>query len=164
MMRGPDKVVVFGSSSLRPIGVTTLGRSGILGCATDDPGLTGAAGDAGAFGAAGIFGSRGVSTGGATPGRNALDETFAGAAGGASMTAVFLAAFFRGFALTFFRSTFAAVSTAMLLATTPPNHSRIVAASPADSADMWFVMSGIPSSVHFSTMALEVTPISLATW
>jgi len=44
------------------------------------------------------------------------------------------------------------------------NHSRIVASSPAETADMWpfTMLSGIPSAWHFATITLESTLSSFA--
>ncbi len=103
----------------------------------------------------------------------------AGARGGTSPSSVvsttgsfftgafFFAAFFRTFDLAFLTSTLAVVSTAV---TTPPsfpaspNHSRMVAASPNDTAVWCPLMSGIPSASHLATTTLEGTPSSFAIW
>ena len=76
----------------------------------------------------------------------------------------FLTVFF-AFALAFDTSTFAAVSIAEDdVAEESLNHSEMVAERPAETADMWFTISGTPSSVHFITMSLELTPNFFAKW
>jgi hypothetical protein len=44
----------------------------------------------------------------------------------------------------------------------PTNHSRMVWASPKETADRWFSMSGMSSDLHRATMSLEPTPSSFA--
>jgi hypothetical protein len=61
---------------------------------------------------------------------------------------------------TFFRSTFSAVSIDVMCSPSL-NHSRIVAASPAEIVDIWFLTSR-PSSWHFLTIAGLFTPSSFA--
>ena len=74
-----------------------------------------------------------------------------------------------GFALLFalaravFTSTFSAFSTDEdALVAESLNQSLIVAASPKETADIWFVISGISSAVHFAMMSFEETPSSFA--
>jgi len=98
-----------------------------------------AAGDVG-WGASSIFGCSGVST------RGFGERRFA-----------------RARALSI--STGAAVCTVELLSSSLVlNHSRIVAANPADRVDMWLVTCEIPSLEHLATTSLDVTPSSLAIW
>jgi hypothetical protein len=76
----------------------------------------------------------------------------------------FFLVFFFALAFTSEIFTFLAVSIAEELSPPSLNHSEIVAASPAETADMWFVISGMPSLSHFATMSLEPTPSFLASW
>ncbi len=147
--------------------LSPAGIVGVRGAA----GLDGAAEAAAAGGVSGLAGAMPfesplLSPAGSLPARAASPPAVPASSAVSAFTALARARFFG--ALTSSRSTFSVVSMAVAVPPSPSselNHSRIVASKPADTVDMWFLMtdSGMPSWWHFSTTALDLTPRSLAT-
>ena len=164
MTFGPLSDTFFGCSSFLPAGPTS-GRSGTFILAAtlgDSPGVTVSTGASPPSSGGVDVASTGVASGAiAAAEAGGVCSTVSAATVGSvvgsgagsgfglalALALAFLAAFF-----TFFRafstSTGAAVSTAVVppSASLPPNHSRMVCDRPIDTADMWFVMSGMSSA------------------